>query len=71
MAIPSPNAPCWQRLASGGLSQLKTDNLATQMLIKRMELSRMPAAEKSREIYNYFVKWERGLATEVAQLSRI
>jgi len=50
---------------------LKTNNLATQMLIKRMELSKMSSAEKCQEIYNYFAKWERGLAAEVAQLERI
>ncbi|WP_267449708.1 hypothetical protein [Novosphingobium aureum] len=41
------------------------------MLIKRLELSSTPPAAKAGEIYNYFAKWERTLANEVAQLARL
>ena len=69
MALPPQNAPCWQKLASGGLKQLRTTNLGTQMLTKRLETSKMNANDKSKEIYDFFCKWERGLANEISQLS--
>lgn len=71
MSIPAQGSPVWARLANGGLSRLQTSHLGTQMLIKRLELSSAPSAAKATEIYNYFVKWERSLANEVAQLNRL
>ncbi|SFG25171.1 hypothetical protein SAMN05518801_11246 [Novosphingobium sp. CF614] len=71
MSIPAPSSPVWTRLASGGLSRIQTSHLGTQMLIKRLELSPAPPAAKAAEIYNYFAKWERSLANEVAQLARL
>ncbi|MBH0112803.1 hypothetical protein I5E68_07545 [Novosphingobium sp. YJ-S2-02] len=71
MSLPAPGSPVWTRLASGGLSRLQTNHLGTQMLIKRLELSSTPPAAKAGEIYNYFAKWERTLANEVAQLARL
>ena len=37
MAVPALNHPCWQRLASGGITQLKTQHLGTQLMAKRIE----------------------------------
>ncbi len=71
MSLPPQGSAVWGRLASGGLSRLQTSHLGTQMLIKRLELSPSPPAAKATEIYNYFVKWERSLANEVAQLTRL
>ena len=68
MPVPSPNHPCWQRLASGSLSRLKTAHLGTQLLTKRLERSTDPVATKAAEIYAFFAKWERALPTEVNQL---
>ncbi|MDZ7895797.1 MAG: hypothetical protein U5M50_13060 [Sphingobium sp.] len=68
MAIPQATSPCWLRLASGGLSKLQTQHLGTQMLKKRIELSHASPADKAREIYEYFSKWERILTDEIAQL---
>jgi len=69
MALPPKNAPCWLKLASGGMKTLRTSNLGAQMLTQRLELSKLPAPQKAEEVYNFFVKWERGLTNEIAQLS--
>lgn len=71
MAIPSPTHPCWSRAASGGLARIQTSNLALQLLVKRMERSPDPAAQKASEIQAFFAKWERILTPEVEQLHRI
>lgn len=70
-AIPPINHPCWQRLANGGLTRLKTQHLGTQLLIKRLERSADPAATKAAELHSFFIKWERVLPTEIQQLSTI
>ncbi len=69
MAIPSPTHPCWQRLASGSLSRMQTQHLGTQFLIKNMERSKDPLADKAQAIRAYFAKWERLLAHEIQQLA--
>lgn len=71
MSLPAANSPLWGRLATGGLSRLQTSHLGTQMLIKRLEMSSAAPPAKAQEIYNYFVKWERSLAHELAQLGRL
>lgn len=67
MALPPITAPCWQRLAMGDLARIRTENLGTRMLAKRMQTSNLSPAEKAREIYTYYSKWERGLSDEIAQ----
>lgn len=69
MALPPMTSPCWLKLANGGLKNIRTDNLGTHMLTKRMQASSASAPEKAREIYTYYSKWERGLADEIAQFS--
>jgi|GEM_PF-1678754 len=71
MALPSKSAPCWQKLATGGLKRLRTTNLGAQMLSQRLEMSKLSPMQKADEVYDFFVKWERGLANEIAQLSSI
>ena len=71
MSIPSPNHPCWQRLASGHLARLKTQHLGTQLLAKRIERSTDPVTVKARELHAYFAKWERALPNEVQQLATL
>jgi hypothetical protein len=71
MAIPEPNHPCWQRLASGSLSKIRTEHLGTQLMTKRLERSPAPAIEKAAEIYAFFAKWERVLGAEVQQITRL
>ncbi|MBI3101387.1 MAG: hypothetical protein HYY98_07550 [Burkholderiales bacterium] len=71
MAVPSPNHPCWQKLANGGLSRLRTQHLGTQLLAKRMEKSTDPVPTRAAEIHAFFTKWERILPTEIAQLTSI
>lgn len=71
MPVPSSNHPCWQRLATGGLSRLKTQHLGTQLLTKRIERSTDPTATKAAEIHAFFAKWERVLAAEVPQLTSV
>jgi hypothetical protein len=71
MALPPKTAPCWRKLAGGGMKSLRTKNLGAQMLAQRIELSKLGLEQKAEEIFNFFVKWERGLADEIAQLERI
>jgi hypothetical protein len=71
MAVPPSNHPCWQRLANGGLSRLKTSHLGTQLLTKRLERSPDPVTAKAAEIYAFFTKWERALPSEVNQLATL
>jgi hypothetical protein len=67
MALPPLTAQCWQRLAAGGLERIRTENLGTRLLIKRLQQSPAPVSEKVREIHAYYTKWERGLTDEIAQ----
>ena len=71
MPVPAPSHPCWQKLASGGLSRLKTTHLGTQLMTKRVERSTDPVAVKAAEIYAFFAKWERALPSEVQQLTTV
>jgi hypothetical protein len=71
MAVPSPNHPCWQRLAGGGLAFLKTQHLGTQLMTKRLERSKDPLPAKAAEIHAFFAKWERALPREVEQLANL
>ncbi|RVU03876.1 hypothetical protein EOE18_13515 [Novosphingobium umbonatum] len=71
MALPPKSAPVWQKLASGGMKKLRTSNLGAQMLSQRLELSKLPITQKADEVYDFFVKWERGLTNEIAQLGSL
>jgi len=71
MALPPSNHPCWQKLASGGISRLKTQQLGIQLMSKRLERSTDPVSTKAAEVHAYFVKWERTLANEIPQLTTI
>jgi len=71
MAVPAPNHPCWQKLANGGMTRLKTQHLGTQLMTKRLERSTDPAAVKAAEIHAFFAKWERALVPEVQQLATL
>jgi len=71
MDLPPSHAPCWRRLAEGGLSRIRTDNVAMQMMTKRLERSVDPASLKAGEIYCFFEKWQRSLQNEIAQLARV
>ena len=69
MAVPPISAPCWSRLANGGLERINTDHLGTKMLVKRLQMSGASVAAKAQEIHAYYAKWERGLANEIAQFA--
>ncbi|MBL8307729.1 MAG: hypothetical protein JNM33_13610 [Rubrivivax sp.] len=71
MAVPAPNHPCWQRLAAGGLSRIKTQHLGTQFMTKRLERSTDPVSQKAAEIHAFFAKWERVLGQEIQQLTSV
>jgi hypothetical protein len=68
MPLPPATHPCWQRLASGALSRLKTDHLGTQLMAKRVERGTEPLSDKAAMIHAFFSRWERALPNEVAQL---
>lgn len=42
-----------------------------QLLVKRIERSTDPVAQKASEIQAFFAKWERMLGAEIDQLNRI
>lgn len=46
---------------------IRTDNIGTQMMAKRLQNSAESTDAKARQIYEYYSKWERGLANEIAQ----
>jgi len=71
VSVPPSTHPCWQRLATGSLSRLKTQHLGTQLMIKRLERSNDPAAAKALEIQAFFTKWERALPAEIQQLTTL
>lgn len=71
MPIPPLNNPCWQKLATGGLTKLRTQHLGTQLLAKRIERSTDPLPVRAAELHAFFTKWERILPTEVAQLTTL
>ena len=71
MALPPPNHACWQKLASGGMTRLKTQQLGIQLMTKRLERSTEPVSSKAAEIHAFFVKWERTLTNEIPQLSTL
>jgi hypothetical protein len=67
MAVPAPNHRCWQVLAGGALSRIKTQHLGTQFMTKRLERSTDPLPQKAAEIHAFFAKWERVLGQEIQQ----
>lgn len=69
MAVPPPEAACWQRLATGGLARIRTDNMGIQMMAKRFERSTDPLSAKVKELHFFFSKWEGGLKNEIAQFA--
>lgn len=71
MPVPPPNNPCWNKLANGALGKVKTQNLAMQLLVKRLERSTDPASTKAAEIHAFFIKWERILSSEIVQITAI
>ena len=71
MAVPPLNHPCWQRLANGALSRIKTQHLGTQLMCKRLERSDDPPSAKAQLIHAFFERWERALPAEVQQLTSL
>jgi hypothetical protein len=71
MELPPPNHPCWLRLANGALARLHTQNLAAQLLTKRLERSADPPGVKANQIREFFIKWEHALGDEIAQLTHL
>ena len=71
MALPPSNHPCWLRLANGALARLNTQNLAAQLLTKRLERSKDSPAVKAHVIREFFVKWEPALSHEIQQLDHL
>lgn len=69
MSLPSPQHPVWQKLATGALSKVKTQNLGIQLMTKRLERSNTPLPAKVAEIHSFFAKWERVLQAEIQQIA--
>ncbi|HMG20667.1 MAG TPA: hypothetical protein VK607_05095 [Kofleriaceae bacterium] len=71
MVLPPSDHPCWLQLANGALAHLSTGNLAAQLLTKRLERSKQPAAARAHQIREFFVKWEPALGGEIDQLDHL
>ena len=69
MAVPPISAPIWRQLAAGGLARIRTSNVGTQMMTKRLQMSGASLESKALEIHTYYSKWERGLTDEIAQFT--
>jgi hypothetical protein len=59
------------RLVSGNLSNLQTRMLGLQFLFKRLQHESLSPAAKAGEIRTFFVKYEKILASEIAQLDNL
>lgn len=71
MSLPPNHHRCWARLASGGLERLKSEFLALQLLATRLRRSTATAEAKESEIRAFFIKYERALVKEIAQLPTV
>ena len=71
MALPSPDHPCWQKLATGGIAKLTTQQLSLQLMGKRLERSTESTAAKAAEVQAFFAKWERTLGNEIQQIQKL
>ena len=71
MSLPAVQSPVWQRLASGALARIRTENLALQLMAKRLERSPATPAQKAAEVHAYFTKWERVLQQEIQQFASL
>jgi hypothetical protein len=71
MPLPTPDQPCWQKLATGGISRIRTQQLSIQLMAKRLERSTDSVTAKAAEVYAFFTKWERSLASEIQQILKL
>jgi hypothetical protein len=71
MAVPPPSHTCWSRAASGQLATIQTSNLGLQLLSQRLKTSQSAPGEKATEIRAFFVRYEKILSNEIAQLERM
>lgn len=67
--LPPLTDPCWMRLASGGLGQLRTRHLGLELLRLRMARSDEPLALKAAQVFQHFARWADELQDELAQIA--
>ncbi len=71
MSLPALQSPVWQKLASGSLARLRTQNLGIQLMAKRLQGSNASMTAKAAEIHAFFSKWERVLQAEIQQFTTV
>ena len=75
MIMNSPLPPishrCWLRLASGNVAGFQTRQLALQLMFKRLQHDPLTPAGKATEIHAFFIKYEKILGPEIAQLASL
>lgn len=73
MNPPIPNADhrCWLRLVSGSSAGIQTNQLALQLMFKRLQGESMTPAQKAHEAHAFFVKYARILGPEISQLDHL
>ncbi|MBC2607354.1 hypothetical protein [Pelagicoccus albus] len=69
--IPPQAAPCWKRFAAKGLNGFETKMLGLQLLFKRFELESLPVEKRVQQLHAFFVKYEKILQKEIAQLTKL
>ncbi len=69
MSLPNPEHPCWGRLIDSQLPQFKTRQAALMFLLKKVQNPSEPPQQRKKALYDFFVKYQRVLDAEIAQLT--
>lgn len=68
MTVPGPDHACWTRLVENQLPLFKPRQAALMFLLKKLQGSSEPIAQRRRALRDFFVKYERVLDAEIGQL---
>jgi hypothetical protein len=63
--------PIWLRLVNGQVNGFVPRQLSLQLLFTRLKHEKIPATDKARTLHAFFVKYEKILSQEIAQLSQL
>ena len=69
--IPPAEHRCWLHLSSSASPGIQTRQLGLQLLFKRLQGESLSAAAKAREVHAFFLKYQKILGPEIAQLSSL
>ena len=69
--IPHADHRCWLRLVTGAAAGFRTNQLALQLLFKRLQGDSMTPVQKAHEAHTFFTKYARILGPEISQLDHL